>query len=200
MSTQEQIKSNIKNDINDIDLILNKENVNLEDLKKMHIKIDGKYQTKIKDWGKSMYNWLDSCGFDYEYCSSDSLKENLITMKYKLEGYLQDYGVTKSNTSSKSVNYYNVNTNRNENMNIINIDINIDFSQLQDEIKNMESLTSEETGEALEKLKELEKIYCSKDSRKKKWENAKKILVWIADKSVDLAITYFPIISKILTQ
>ena len=64
----------------------------------------------------------------------------------------------------------------------------------------MESLTSAETTEALEKLKELEKIYNSKESRKAKWETAKKILVWVTDKSVDVAIAYFPVIMSILNK
>lgn len=70
---------------------------------------------------------------------------------------------------------------------------------MKKKIKECESLTEEETKEALKYLKELKEIYESKGNRKSKWEKAKKILIWLADKSVDIAIAFFPIITSILS-
>lgn len=200
MSSQNQIKREIRKDISEIEILLNNKDATSNELKNLHIKIDGKYQSKIKNWGNSMYDWCENLGFDYNLISDSSLRHNLVNMKYKLEGYVQDFDIRQTSMTSQSINYYNVNTNHNENTNTSNIKISLDFKQIEDQIINMESLTNEETKEALEKLKELETIYNSNDNKKKKWEKLKKILLWIADKSVDLAITYFPVIVKILTS
>ena len=47
------------------------------------------------------------------------------------------------------------------------------------------------------KLDELEKIVNSKDKKKTKWEKAKNILVWLADKSCDVGMTILPLLWKI---
>ena len=82
--------------------------------------------------------------------------------------------------------------------NDIKIQNTIDFNIIISNINNMESLNKEETTEAIEKVKELEKIYKSNDTRKNKWEKAKKIGIWIFDKSVDVAIQLLPIFLNIL--
>lgn len=200
MSKENQIKRDIQKDIDEIELALNNENCSEDDLTKLHIKIDGKYQAKINTWGQSFYNWYDKNGFDYNYMGIEALKHNLLNMKSKLEGYLQTFTLIPMPTS-KTINYYNnnnTNNNKNENTNTNINKQNIDFKQIEENINNMESLTDQETKEALEKLKELETIYNSKENRKQKWEKAKKILLWVADKSVDVAIAYFPIIMNIL--
>lgn len=202
MSRENQIKRNIQKDIDEIKQVLESEK-NEEELKRIHIMIDGKYQNRISNFGHSCYNWYDKNGFDYNYMGIDTLKHNLLIMRSKLEGYLQTFTIVPV-TSSKTVNNIikNENINKNENNNS-NTNVNkneINFKNIQEVIKNMESLTNEETTEALEKLDELEKIYNSKESRKNKWEMAKKILVWVADKSVDIAISFFPIIMDVLSK
>ena len=159
--------------------------------------IDGKYQTKIERWGLSQYGWRDSYGFHYGTLDFDSLKHNLQNMKSKLEGYIQDIDLKPLtiNKPTKSINVYNKNEN-----NISNIVSNVNFNTVEEKIKECESLTEEETKEALKYLKELKEIYESKGNRKSKWEKAKKILIWLADKSVDIAIAFFPIITSILSQ
>ena len=46
-------------------------------------------------------------------------------------------------------------------------------------------------------MDELEKIVKSSESRSKKWENAKEIIKWIADKSVDVGIALLPLLLRI---
>lgn len=205
MSRENQIKRDIQKDMDEIQSLLEQNNSTEDELLKLHIKIDGKYQSKINNWGHSCYNWDDKNGFSYNYIDISSLKHNLLNMKSKLEGYWQAFTLAPiAPSNSKTVNYINNNTNTNSNKNDnSNININevkIDFKQIEKTINDMESLTSAETKEALEKLKELENIYNSKGSRKTKWETAKKILIWVADKSVDVAIAYFPVIMSILNK
>lgn len=78
-------------------------------------------------------------------------------------------------------------TNTNENK----VDINISFSDVRKEIENMSALPDGEIEEILNKINELEKIVKSSDRKSKKWENAKGIVKWIADKGVDVGIGIF---------
>lgn len=194
MSTINQIKRDVKEDIIKIEEALSKSDEKI--LCDIHMMIDGKYQTKIEKWGLSQYGWRDTSGFHYSALSYDSLKHNLQNMKSKLEGYLQDIDLKPLtiNKPTKSINVYNKNEN-----NISNIVSNVNFNTVEEKIKECESLTEEETKEALKYLKELKEIYESKGNRKSKWEKAKKILIWLADKSVDIAIAFFPVITSILS-
>lgn len=194
MSTISQIKREVKEDIIKIEEALSKSDEKM--LHDVHMMIDGKYQTKIERWGLSQYGWRDSYGFHYGTLDCDALKHNLQNMKSKLEGYIQDIDLKPLtiNKPTKSINVYNKNEN-----NISNIVSNVNFNTVEEKIKECESLTEEETKEALKYLKELKEIYESKGNRKSKWEKAKKILIWLADKSVDIAIAFFPIITSILS-
>ena len=162
--------------------------------------IDGKYQNIIEKWGLSQYGWRDNYGFIYSSIKerSDFLRHNLKNMRSKLEGYMQSIDIkslTPNNNSSGNINVFNNNENSIKNYNVI-----INFKEIEQTINNCESLTDEETKEALNKLKELQEIYESRDSRKSKWEKAKKILAWLVDKSVDVAIAFFPTILSILSN
>lgn len=196
MSKQNQIKRAIKNDIDNINNYLDDNNKSFKDLKSLHMKIDGKYQTKISNWGKSMYNWSDNYGFDYNNIGIDAVRENLYIMRSKLEGYLQDYDIIFFENFNNSTPTF-VNYNNNQNLNTNKVEIAIDFDTISNNIKNMESLTSEETDKILEIIKELKTIYNSKENRKDKWEKAKKIALWTLDKSVDIAIQILPILIEI---
>lgn len=192
MSKESMIKRDIQSDIDKIKGVL-QSNSSIQELTNIHMYIDGKYQSKISNWGLSQYSWNDKLGFNYEFLGEDSLKHNLNNMTNKLEGYLQDYRLLPlASSSSPTIKFINNNTNNNE------IKVEIDFTNLINKINDMESLTETETNEAIEKVKEIEKIYKSKDSKKKKWEKIKNILIWLADKSVDLAIAYLPIITNSL--
>lgn len=192
MSKKSMIKRDIQSDIDKIKGVL-QNNSSIQELTNIHMYIDGKYQSKISNWGLSQYSWNDKLGFGYEFLGEDSLKHNLNNMKNKLEGYLQDYRLLPlTSSASSTIKFINNNTNNNE------IKVEIDFTNLINKINDMKSLTEIETNEAIEKVKEIEKIYESKDSKNKKWEKIKNILIWLADKSVDLAIAYLPIITNSL--
>lgn len=80
-----QVKK-ILSDIKKIDLAVKTDD--LEQLKELHRELDGTYQNQIKNWGISMYNYIKDVGFTYEYIDVYSLKDNLKTMKAKLQGLL----------------------------------------------------------------------------------------------------------------
>lgn len=84
-------------------------------------------------------------------------------------------------------------TNTNENK----VDINNSFSDVRKEIENMSALPDGEIEEILNKINELEKIVKSSDRKSKKWENAKGIVKWIADKGVDVGIALLPLLLQI---
>lgn len=63
-------------------------NGTFEQLKALHVELDGTYQNRIKNWGTSMFNYMPSLGFNYNYIDDETLRENLTTMKGKLRGLM----------------------------------------------------------------------------------------------------------------
>ncbi|MCF2669181.1 hypothetical protein [Faecalicatena contorta] len=84
-------------------------------------------------------------------------------------------------------------TNTNQNK----VDINISFDTVRREIENMSALPDAEIREILSRIDELEAIVKSSERRSKKWENAKEIIKWIADKGVDVGIALLPLLLQI---
>lgn len=191
MSKINQIKRDIEKDINLIKEVLY--NNDYDEMMKIHKYMDSKYQSKINTWGLSQYGWSDDFGFAYELIGKSGISENLENMIGKLEGYKQDLDLKASEIfngkSSSDVKIYN-------NNNISHITNIVNFNSVAQNIKNNESLTEEQTMEALKKLDELKLIYESKDNKKNKWSKIKPILIWLADKSVDVGIGFLPLITS----
>lgn len=61
----------------------------------------------------------------------------------------------------------------------------------------MTSLTDNETKEILDKINEIETIINSNEKKKTKWEKAKPVLTWLADKSFDVGVAILPLLLKI---
>lgn len=196
MSKVNQMKRDIDKDINSIKDVLN--NKNIEEMLKVHKYVDSKYQSKINTWGLSQYGWSDDLGFAYELIGESGISENLENMIGKLEGYKQDLDLRAyeifNGKSSSGVKIYNNNKNSNSNTNTITNTVN--FNAVLQNIKDNESLTEEQTKETLQKLEELKTIYKSKDSKKTKWAKVKPIMIWLADKSVDVGIAFLPLITS----
>ena len=188
----------IENDINSIKEVLKKED--FDEMKKTHKYMDSKYQSKIDTWGLSQFGWSDNLGFEYDLIDKSSISENLENMIGKLEGYKQDldlriYEIFNGKNSS-DVKIYNSNKNANANTNTnTNVTV-VNFSIVEENLKKNESLTEDQTIEALKKLEELKSIYQSKDNKKTKWSKVKSIIIWLADKSVDIGIAFLPLITS----
>ena len=198
MSKINQMKMEIENDINSIKEVLKKED--FDEMKKTHKYMDSKYQSKIDTWGLSQFGWSDNLGFEYDLIDKSSISENLENMIGKLEGYKQDldlriYEIFNGKNSS-DVKIYNSNKNANANTNTnTNVTV-VNFSIVEENLKKNESLTEDQTIEALKKLEELKSIYQSKDNKKTKWSKVKSIIIWLADKSVDIGIAFLPLITS----
>lgn len=122
--------------------------------------------------------------------------ENIRTIQGFLKAYrlnnCEDYKFDES-----VHNGINVITNiSNNNENTINLQT---FSEVRNKIEGMGSLTDSEIDEILSKIDDLEEIVNSSDRKTKKWDKAKEIIKWIADKGVDVAMTLIPLLMKIGT-
>jgi hypothetical protein len=154
----------------------------------LHRELDGKYQACIKDWDKGMYNWVKNYGFSYNYFDVNAAIDNLKLMKFKLTTY--SYQVNAIPNMMPSTASISVNVNN-------NINLQVTFETVRSQIGEMTSLTAEQTREAMDRINEIEKLLNSNESKKTKWEKAKPILVWIADKSFDIGAALLPLILKI---
>ena len=84
----------ILRDIHKIDVAI--QNADPVEMESLHRYLDGKYQYGIADWGKSMYGYVDGHGFKYEWLGADSIKDNLSTMKPKLEAFMHGWNAKSS--------------------------------------------------------------------------------------------------------
>lgn len=76
-------------DIEKIDISLRYDNE--QGLKDMHLYIDGKYSSIIKNMGQGMYAYMEPHGFIYDSLNDkESLEHNLKLMKAKLSGYAEE--------------------------------------------------------------------------------------------------------------
>ena len=158
-------------------------------MESLHRYLDGKYQYGIADWGKSMYGYVDGHGFKYEWLGADSIKDNLSTMKPKLEAFM--HGWNAKSSSAGSVRNPDVNVTVNNTVNI-----SISFEEARQKIEDMTALSREQTDEILEKINELEKISKENTSRKTKWEKVKPIIAFTLDKGADVAIAILSLVMQ----
>ena len=157
----------------------------VEQLKAIHIMIDGKYSAYIPDFGKSMYGYAEQFGFDYNSLGEEALKHNLSIMQARMQGYLCGFPAIVAEAQSKV----------NVNVPITNeFNINITFEQARQKIEDMPGLNDEDTEEIKSKIDELENISKEPISKKKKWEKVKPILSFAIDKSADVAISIMSLI------
>lgn len=153
-------------------------------VKDIHRTIDGKYQSCIANWGKSMYAHHLEYGFAYNNLGLSSLKDNLRLMRAKLEVFREGWNESFVGENQNSVN---VTVN-----NSINIDIA--FENARELIENMPGLTDSETEEIKSKIDELEQIDGESITKKKKWEKIKPIIQFALDKGVDVGIAIMSLV------
>ena len=186
-SLPDEFVNMVKNDIERIDKAL--ENGSDEKIWTLFREIDARYQACVRDWYKGLWN-SDNSG-KVLYIGTlvghpKYIRENLTLLKAKLETYqYQMNAVALPQIPNTQVNV------------TTNVGINLTFEQVKSEVKDMTSLTDEQTEEILAKINELEKIVESEESKKSKWTKAKSILKWLADKSCDVGIALLPLFLKI---
>lgn len=160
-----------------------------EKYKNLHIELDAKYQVCVKNWGLSCYGYNKDFGFNYEFLGTSSLKHNLLLMKGKLEAFKFQVNAVEGKIPPITINMTQNMSNQ--------IDINISFDEVREKIESMDSLTSNDEKEILEKINEIERIVKSNEKKKVKWEKVKSFLIWLADKSVDVGIALLPLFLQI---
>ena len=119
-------------------------------------------------------------------------RREIRTIKAKLETLLAAGYRFEIPVNEKKVPLVKID-NRNENT----LTVNITFDMVRQQIEDMSALSKTQIDEVLEKIKELEDIVNSDDKKPAKWERAKKILLWVADKGVDVGIAMLPLLLKI---
>ena len=75
--------------------------------------------------------------------------------------------------------------------------VTISFEDVKRLVKDMTGLSEGETDETLSKIDEIKSIVEQNESKKTKWQKIKPILIWLADKSVDVGCALLPLILKI---
>ena len=159
-----------------------------KNIKELHMAIDGKYQTCIKDWGKSMYGYDIVHGFSYNNLSDDAIKHNLRMMIAKLSAFIE--GWNNANTETPTVNSpINVTVNN-------TVNLNVSVEEAKQKIDDMTSLSDKEVAEIKAKLDELEHISKEHISRRNKWEKVKPIISFALDKGADVAIAILSIVMQ----
>ena len=178
----------VKADIQEIDECLESKQENM--YWDLFLKLNGRYQACVKDWFKGMWGEnKESTNVNIGFLedSHASLYDNLKLIKAKLETYQYRMNAVSPAEPTTQVNVTNTNT----------IGINLTFDEAREDVKNMTSLTDADTDEILKRIQELEKVVNSGESKKSKWEKAKPVLKWLADKSFDIGKIILPLILKI---
>ena len=164
----------------DIERLSNVGNLSEEELLTLHREIDGRYQACVKDWFIGFWGASnDGSLIYYKYLDTSSILDNFVLMKAKLEAF--QYQMNAIRLPEPASTQVNVTT----------------FEQVRSQIEDMSSLTNEETAEILQKISEIENVVKSNDTKKNKWEKAKPVLKWLADKSCDVGIALLPLMLKI---
>lgn len=149
----------------------------------LHSRLISKYLKIIDGFNEHLRSFL--CDDDGEIC-----KKNLETMRQKLELFqAMNYENIYSDNTGNALTINNANS--------VDVSVNVSFSDVRKQVEDMTALKEEEIQEILQKIDELEKIANSNERKTKKWERAKGLLKWLADKSVDVGIALLPLIMKI---
>ena len=158
----------------------------------LYKEITAKYHGYVPKFGDGLYQYNPDFGF-YDDVTGDSLFHNLNQIYNKLQSFKALGYPTLKDTIPKTTTPIVQINNTNENK----IDISISFNEVRKKVENMTSLQDTEIDEILTKIDELEKIINSKERKTKKWDNAKAIIHWIADKGVDVGIALLPLLLQI---
>ena len=158
----------------------------------LHLEMITKYPTYITNFGLSLYNYSAEFGFNSEYFSFDAMISNLKVIKNKLSAFKANgYRNSKSVVNDNHINIAN-NLNATQSQTVT-----ISFEDVKRNIENMTALSDKETEETLKKVDEIKDIVENDQNKKTKWQKIKPILLWLADKSVDVGMSLLPLLLKI---
>lgn len=150
------------------------------DLRYLHHSLLSKYSPVISDFGAHFFSLAYDESGENTRKNIEIIKEKLILFKamgYENLDHASDHSLIVNNT--------------------INNSVDITFDSVKTQIENMGALTQAEIDEAINRISELERIVNSGDKKTQKWESAKSIIRWIADKGVDVGIALLPLLLQI---
>ncbi|MBQ7288182.1 MAG: hypothetical protein IJW78_00465 [Clostridia bacterium] len=158
-------------------------NGNKQSRGKLHGILVSKYCSIIDGFEDGLHSLFYDNDGTYRKENLERMKEKLLLFKamdYK-NSYAKDEntGITVNNTNQFSAT------------------LNISFAEAKKQVEAMTSLRDEEIDEIHSKIDELEKIVASSDRKTKKWDKAKEIIKWIADKGIDVGLTLLPLVLKL---
>lgn len=154
------------------------------------------YEAEIPNLISGLQSEIGYCRIGWENTNQYWL-EDLPALKAKLLNYVSTLK-TDILPTRPTINIVNNNTANATAQNTIDFETSIKIAQYK--ISEMESLSSQDTQEALKKLDELVKIAKSNEPRKSKWSKIGAALKWLADKSVELAVTFAPALMQIISS
>lgn len=204
MAVTENFKKMIDEDIESLkDAVSDISNTRTLEYAKLQLykSVTAKYHPYVPKLYDGLYGYFQNQNTSfYDDVEGDSLHHNLNQVcnkliAFKATGYpsLIPIKEQRNNSIVLNANYTSRNTNNNENIN----SICTSFGEVRQQMENMTSLTDTEIVDILNKINELEQIVHSSDRKSKKWENAKGIVNWIADKGVDVGIAMIPLLMQI---
>lgn len=153
--------------------------------------VTAKYNAYIPRFSDGLYGYEENCKL-YDELSGAELFHDLNQIYNKMLSFKALSYPSLKECIPQNVPMVQI-TNTNENK----VDINVSFGTVRREIENMSALPDAEIREILGRIDELEKIVKSSERSSKKWENAKEIIKWIADKGVDVGIALLPLLLQI---
>lgn len=157
----------------------------------LYKEVTAKYDAYVPKFSDGLYGYEENCKF-YDELSGTELFHDLRQIYNKMLSFKALGYPSLKECISQNVPMVQI-TNTNENK----VDINVSFDTVRREIENMSALPDAEIREILSRIDELEEIVKSSERRSKKWENAKEIIKWIADKGVDVGIALLPLLLQI---
>lgn len=164
--------------------------------KDLHVELTAKYSAHISDIGSDMYGYLPKDNFfQVDLMDEDSLRHNIFVLKNKLIAF-KNYGY-KNRKSTHGDNGINIQNTLSATQTQT---INLSFEDVKRQVEDMTGLSDAETKETLDKIDEIKTIVELQEPKKSKWQKIKPILIWLADKSVDVGIALMPLILKIGEQ
>lgn len=173
--------------------LFEKESHSCQEKKLLFIELVSKYSAHIAGLGDGLVGYSPAANrYVFENPDEPDLEDNIRAIKFKLLAFKNnDYRNTKSIDNNPNFHVTNTLT-ANQTQNIA-----ITFEEVKRQIKDMTGLSDEETENTLAKIDEIKTIVEQDESKKTKWQKIKPILIWLADKSVDVGCALLPLILKI---
>ena len=139
----------------------------------------------------------------FKKCFNDGMNETLEDLRRLIDEIDDLDEIDKEGKKSKEpymnikIDASNKNIISNSNVNSILIKT---YDEVRDEIENNTYLDDKSIKELLDKLEEIKELESSRENKAKKWITGKKILAFILDKGVDIAISFIPLILQAISK